>query len=501
MAKQKKAASPDEEVARYYTKVHNKLSPINLAVLALINVILFIGIITFFFMLNIFMEKPTVSETERRELAKMPEFSLETLFSGEYTRGVELHFADTFPFREQFVEFSAMMTESMGIRVDDVRIIQPTAPASSDVDIPSKPDKPAPSSEQPPVTSQPESSSSQVESSSSQVESSSSQAEVPPSSSSKPPPPESSSSSEIESPAGDATYSQNGMIVYDGKAMSLFGGNDNIAKWYANSINAYADTLPDVDFYNLIVPTTAEFNLPPKYQSLTGSQKRTIDLIYETLDSDVKGVDAYSQISAHTDEYLYFNTDHHWTGRGAYYAYRAFCETSGIEPYDMEDYTAYSLDNFIGTMYGYTQDTTLLDNPDFVEYFVFSDPYTAVSYRKGAPFVPYQHSLWADYATGGNSYSVFLHGDFPHIEVKTQNTNGKKLAIVKDSFGNAFAPFTVPHYEEVHIIDHRYFERDFVSFAKETGITDVVFVTNTFAACTPYHVQCIENLSTQEFAN
>ena len=45
-----------------------------------------------------------------------------------------------------------------------------------------------------------------------------------------------------------------------------------------------------------------------------------ISTAYLALNPEVTGVDAYSEIARHTDEYEYFRTDHHWTARGADYA-------------------------------------------------------------------------------------------------------------------------------------------------------------------------------------
>lgn len=54
---------------------------------------------------------------------------------------------------------------------------------------------------------------------------------------------------------------------------------------------------------------------------------------------------------------------------------------------------------------------------------------------------PYASTIMADYASGVNMYSVFLHGDQPLTEIQTENKNGRKAVVVKESFGNAFSPF------------------------------------------------------------
>ena len=46
-------------------------------------------------------------------------------------------------------------------------------------------------------------------------------------------------------------------------------------------------------------------------------------------DAGVDTVDVFSALSAHSDENIYYRTDHHWTSLGAYYAY---CAWRGIEP-------------------------------------------------------------------------------------------------------------------------------------------------------------------------
>ena len=94
-----------------------------------------------------------------------------------------------------------------------------------------------------------------------------------------------------------------GTFVYRGMAMSLYGGDPASGKWYAQVLNSYHEELPDVQIYNMIIPTAIEFYVPDKYRDLTQSQKAMIDLVYGTLDPSIKKVDAYSELAAHTDEY------------------------------------------------------------------------------------------------------------------------------------------------------------------------------------------------------
>ena len=53
--------------------------------------------------------------------------------------------------------------------------------------------------------------------------------------------------------------------------------------------------------------------------------------------------------------------------------------------------------------------------------------------------------------------------------------------VIKDSFGNALVPFLLPHYEEIYVVDSRFYSisaagKNIVEFIKEKGIGEVLFV-------------------------
>lgn len=475
----------------YFAAMRRKFGREPLLRLSWINIAVLLAVLAAFFGGSLLMEKQKFSEIEKRELTKFPEFSATALFSGEFNRGIEQWFSDTFPFRDGFVSLSAVLDESRGVRMDDVRIIEPSggeAPPASPSDAPeSKNSLFAPQPNGTPETPQGALPGAAGESSDNSANDDSSGAEGV-----------KDGSGEAEKPSADDGVTgaiNNGTFVYKGRAMSLFGGGSELGKQYAAAVNSYRDELPGVQIYDMIIPTSIEFYVPEKYRDLTEPQSALIDTVYSSLADGIKTVDAYSKLAEHTDEYIYFRTDHHWTGLGAYYAYTAFCEQAGLIPKQLSDFETRRLDDFIGTMYAQAKrDPTLLENPDFVDYYIIPQEHTVEKYAPGAPYTPIGWSLWGEYAQSPNSYSVFLHGDFPLVKVKTGLDTGRKIMVVKESFGNAFAPFLISHYDEVYIVDQRYFELPAIDFIKENGITELLFANNSFAVCTPYHIQCIDNM-------
>ena len=437
------------------------------------QMILFTAVLTVAGICSLLLEKPDVSEIEQRNLAQKPQVSWQSWFSGTFSKEFDAYYADTFPLRDFLVAFSNGTKESLGIRYDDIRIL---GGADAPVETPDEP------------VSQPDQALSQSDASQSQSVSSPQQGGS-----------DSSLSSEPEE--NDVGVNKSGIFIYKGMGMSLFGGNESVGKVYADNINAYHEVFGDsVRVFDMVVPTSAEFYLPEKYKELSNSEKDAIESIYRHLADGVTGVDAYSAIEQHTDEYLYFNTDHHWTGRGAYWAYTAFAEAAGFAPLDIEtDYTIKRIDNFLGSLYRQTQDSKMREKGDYVEYFIPDVQAQAYIVQKDQPYSKSEWMVWAESVSGSNSYLVFLCGDAPMIQIDTGTRNGKSIVVVKESYGNAFVPFLIPHYEHIYVVDERYFQTSLVDFIQKNNVDDLLFLNNAFSAMTGYHANNLKKLMYQVY--
>lgn len=454
-----------------------------------INAGVFIAVIAVMGLAAIFLPKPTVSEYEKRELEKFPEFSLESLFSGEYAEKLDLFFADTFPAREKFVELASKTEDVRGLRIDDVKIHESgNTTTTAEPVLPVKQEQPEETlSVTVPEETKPEETSPPAEEKTEET--------VPEETA----PPATSTEDEVEGEQRGSVF------IYKDMALPMFGGNRYACERYATALGKYEEILGEsVDIYNLVIPSSIEFYLPQKYKNkgITADEKANIEYIYSLMDEGIKTVDAHSTMKEAADagEYIYFRTDHHWTARGAYAAYVAFCQEAGFEPVPLENMEKRVIENFVGTLYGQTQDSVLRENPDYVEYFIPPVETETYRYVKNQPYTPYASTIWADYATGGgNTYSVFLHGDLPLTHIKTNANTGRKVLVVKESFGNAFSPFLISHYDEVFIVDQRYFQLGLIDFIQQNGVTDLLFINNIFAANTDIRIAEIEGLKYQVF--
>ncbi|MBK9570523.1 MAG: hypothetical protein IPO53_11855 [Chitinophagaceae bacterium] len=269
------------------------------------------------------MKKETVSVMENRKLAAFPEYSDSAFWKGKYFKDIEAYYADNFPLREKWVNF---------LLHSGIQLV--FSPARSNCTM--RPMMQKPMREK-----------------------------------------DTTKESVNDGPLKDdgATGEvKKRVFVFKNRAFEMFGGGPAMGKSYADVINSYNRLLkPGIQVYNLIIPVALEFEITEKYAKLQKPNRPAIENIYNSLDSNIKKVWAIDEIRKHRGEYIYFNTDHHWTSLGAYYAYRAFCATAGFTPVSLDTVAYKTKPSFLGSLYRLTRDPGLKSNPDSVRYYLFSD--------------------------------------------------------------------------------------------------------------------------------
>ena len=190
-------------------------------------------------------------------------------------------------------------------------------------------------------------------------------------------------------------------------------------------------------------------------------------------------VDCRDVLSEHSDEYLYYRTDHHWTTLGAYYAYTELCTSLGIEPYAYEDFNKRVLsDSFFGTLAAkINQEST----PDELFTLEPNGVTVSVNYNNGMKITD---SLYEEsYLAKRDKYSTFLDGNQPIVDITTSTKNGKTLLMVKDSYSHCMVPMLTAHYERIVLIDFRSAPRGIMYYANMIeasgdSVDDIVVLYN-----------------------
>ena len=266
-----------------------------------------------------------------------------------------------------------------------------------------------------------------------------------------------------------------------------------------NAINYFADNLDEnVKIYNILAPTSIEFNLPEKYASLTDSQKDGIDYVNGKFRDNVTSVDVYTNLEQHKDEYLYFNTDHHWTALGAYRAYEAFMLQKEEIPVSLDEYEKVeSAEKYLGSIYGMTSSKKLEKNKDDIWYYKIDDPITYEIHDKNNEVTYGKSVFYPRYFNREGKYAVFMGGDVPFAKITTEHTDMKKIMIIKDSYANAFIPFLIPHYSEIYVADPRSCQYNIIDIIEEYSIDELLFIDYAMALKLTGFSEMIKNLAIQ----
>lgn len=272
------------------------------------------------------------------------------------------------------------------------------------------------------------------------------------------------------------------VVTVDDAAYELYTYLDDAAGNYADSINKVASALEGkADVYDMVIPLSSEITFPDNLRGEINStdQRQAMQDIQAKMNDKVKSVDIYDALMQHRNEYIYFRTDHHWTALGAYYAYQQLCAAKGIEPEDLNGYETKEFDGFLGSFYNDTSDAKLKANPDVVTAYLPHDE--SILHVTASDGTKYDWPVIYDVSNygAGLKYSTFIASDNPYTEIENKSlTDGSSCVVVKESFGNAFIPFLVDHYQTIYVIDYRYWTGSVSKLAEEKGASDVIFLNN-----------------------
>ena len=298
-------------------------------------------------------------------------------------------------------------------------------------------------------------------------------------------------------PAGSVSddyreWGESGILIIgrNGHYMGLMGcwGTYDLCDNYVAQVDKAAESLPNVNIYSMVIPTSVEFYLPEDVTGFTASQKNKIEYIGENLTGAVS-VDVWDTLAAHTDEPIYTRTDHHWQPLGAYYAAEEFAKAAGVGDLfpALSEYKQVVKDGYMGSLYMYSQSANLKSDPEpFTMYISPNDASLKTTYYNTAFQNGYESDLFVS-RDAGAYYCSFLASDDRIAEIETDCKNGKVLVICKESYGNGMVPFLTSCYEKIYVTDLRFFDLNLVDFCKNVGATDLLFATCTF---TPAGVNC-----------
>lgn len=165
---------------------------------------------------------------------------------------------------------------------------------------------------------------------------------------------------------------------------------------------------------------------------------------------------------------LYYNTDHHWTSRGAYNGYVACARAMGRDYRDEADFSVTVAQGFQGSTY--SRSALWLTPAETIELWQGSDGLTVTN---GETQGTHAGVFYPERLEEADKYTVFLDGNHSLVRIENPEKEGR-LLVLRDSYGNCLGGFLAESYGETVLIDLRYYRAAVSTLAKEEPFDQIL---------------------------
>ena len=225
-------------------------------------------------------------------------------------------------------------------------------------------------------------------------------------------------------------------------------------------IREFLEMYPQQSVTFSIVPnayTVLTDKLPIGFEAITVDQRARTAGIYSQLSGEnLHILDITDTLAAHSQEYIYYRTDHHWTTYGAYLAYCQYVKSLGLTPVSQETLDTVKggvVEGFYGTFDAKAKKADV--QPDAITWY---DIPCRVEINQEA--VDSLHDLskfevrdkYAALMRGNNALTVL----YSQCNQDHQDGKTSRVLVVKDSYGNSMIPYLCYNFDEVYAVDLRY---------------------------------------------
>ena len=264
---------------------------------------------------------------------------------------------------------------------------------------------------------------------------------------------------------------KNGQLMED-----IVVPDQTVLKENLKAIEMFSQKYPEIPVNMLLVPDAANIlsdSLP--FTATVADQNQYIAQVKKELGSSVQWIDAVKPLARHSEEKIYYKTDHHWTAKGAYYVFKEAAKVMGLDEKEAGGYVSYPVTTeFNGSLAA--KSGCYLNEKEQIDIYVpkSEDNDVVVNYvdeqKKTASL--YDSSKLEE----RDKYAVYLGGNFSVVDIRTVSKSNRRLLILKDSYANSFVPFLTPYFREIVMVDPRYYSGTMGDIMDTYEITDTLFL-------------------------
>ena len=222
------------------------------------------------------------------------------------------------------------------------------------------------------------------------------------------------------------------------------------------AINSFAENT-NIPIDLMIIPSAGWAAQKHAYGGTGHYEDETIIRSIYALAADEINTADISSVFSQTDmpEQYYYKTDHHWTSLGAYTACRNYIEQMGGTYPEADAFSVESIDGFYGSTY--SRSALWLTPGEEIQLWHGGEN---ISVMHDALEQPHDSIFFRQRLEEEDKYTVFLDGNHPIVRVRNEDNAGKgKLLVIRDSYSNCLGGFLAEAYEEVVLVDLRYYRQ------------------------------------------
>lgn len=234
----------------------------------------------------------------------------------------------------------------------------------------------------------------------------------------------------------------------------------NVVTRNLTAINTFAEAI-DQPVHMMIVPSAGWAAGAEGY-----TDEETITAAYAAAGEKVAPISVEALFAGKPE--LYYNTDHHWTSRGAYTGYAAYAQAVGVEAKAAETFRVSVVDGFHGSTY--SRSALWLMPSESIELWQGSD---RLCVTNGESDEVHSGVFYYQRLEEADKYTVFLDGNHSLVRIQNPDKQGK-LLVIRDSYSNCLGGFLAESYGEVVLVDLRYYRQAVSELVRQEGFDDVL---------------------------
>lgn len=296
-------------------------------------------------------------------------------------------------------------------------------------------------------------------------------------------------------------------IVHDyiGDIIKLENGylmSSSHAKEVTNTVNELEETKNTLEQKGIsmlwigarVCPSVEGTELPTGTQTYEHDNEVINEYLALLNEHNIPYIDSYDVLSQNNCKWEenFYKTDHHWTTEAAFNVFQETCtvlneeydfrindELFDSDSYEREFYNQSFLGaegRRVGKYYAGIDDFVLL-YPGYDTQFTLEIPSKGIT-REGSfqEAILNPEQALGKYGFDDNPYYKYLGGDYPLVKIKNHKQgDGKKIMVVKDSYGIPVSSFLSLVSKELSIVDMRYSQERLIDLVNQENPDIVIF--------------------------